>query len=525
MAAGQGLSQKRREKAGGRSAKHGAEQINQGEKREAYQREHYVFLTLYRLPSLLSNAHDRMTSADGFPSPSSTKGAHMGLIAAAAGALGGVLADQYKEYFYCDSLSSDVLVTKGKLNTGGRSTNKGSENIITNGSVIAVNEGQAMAIVEQGKIVEFSSEPGAFTWNNSTEPSIFAGNLEQSVMDTVTRFADRFTFGGATGADQRVYYFNMKEIVGNKYGTPTAIPFRVVDRNINLDMDISVRCNGEYSFKIVDPLLFYISVCGNMTDSFTRDQLESQMRSELLSALQPALSTISEKGIRYSAVPAHTTELRDALNEQLSSLWTELRGIKIVSFGMNSISAPEEDQERIKRAQMAGAMRDQSMRAGMMADTMADTMRDAARNEAGAMNGFMGMNFAAMSGAQMGAGMYAPSAAPAQPVENSYPVAADGGFGAAAQPQKAAAAPAGWTCYCGTVNNGNFCAECGSPKPADPASWTCSCGSQNTGNFCPECGSPKPAAAPQACSKCGWKPEDPTSTPKFCPECGTPFSS
>ncbi|MDO4501782.1 MAG: SPFH domain-containing protein [Coriobacteriia bacterium] len=449
----------------------------------------------------------------------------MGLIAAATGALGGVLADQYKEYFYCDSMPPEVLMTKGKRHTSERATNKGSENIITNGSVIAVNEGQAMAIVSQGKIVEFTAEPGAFKWEGSTEPSIFTGDLAQGIMDTVQRFADRFTFGADTGADQRVYFFNLKEIMGNKYGTPTPIPFRVVDRNVNLDIDISVRCNGEYSYKIVDPLLFYINVASNVTDTYTRDQLDSQMRTELLAVMQDAFSAISEKGVRYSAIPAHTTELCEILDQKLSPKWTELRGIKIVSFGMNSISASEEDQERIKNLQMAGALRDENMRAGSMAAATADAMRIAAGNEAGAMTGFMGMGFANMTGQQMGQTMYSPNAGAGYVPTNNYPVAADGGFGAATRNQPAAAAaPAGWTCSCGATSTGNFCAECGSPKPADPAGWTCSCGAVNQGKFCPECGSPKPAGALQyRCDKCGWQPEDPANPPKFCPECGDPF--
>lgn len=198
----------------------------------------------------------------------------MGLIKAALGSLGGVLADQWRECFYCDSLSSDILVAKGRKQNSDRSSNtKGSDNIITNGSVVIVNEGQCMMIVDQGAIVEFTAEPGEFTWNASSEPSIFYGGLGQGIKGSWETFKRRFTFGGDTGKDQRVYYFNLKEIISNKYGTTNPVPFRVVDRNIGLDVDIAIRCNGEYSYKITDPMLFYKNVCGNVADVYSRDQI------------------------------------------------------------------------------------------------------------------------------------------------------------------------------------------------------------------------------------------------------------
>ncbi|MDO4182459.1 MAG: SPFH domain-containing protein [Coriobacteriia bacterium] len=445
----------------------------------------------------------------------------MGLIKAALGAAGGVLADQWKEYFICDSIDANVLVTKGVQHKNGRSSNtRGSENIITNGSTIVVNEGQAMAIVDQGKVVEFSAEPGEFTYDQSTEPTIFYGGLGNGIVESFKKFGARFTYGGDTGHDQRVYYFNIKEIVGNKYGTPSPVPFRVVDANIGLDVDISVRCNGEYSYKMVDPILFYTNVVGNVAGDYTRDQIDSQLKTELLSALQPAFGKLSEAGIRYSAVPAHTMELCDALNDELSEKWGELRGLKVVSFGVNSIVASEEDEQMIKDMQKAGAMRDPNMRAAVTSAAAADAMRTAAANEGGAMTGFMGMGMAGMMGNQ------STNAAVQQPMgeipqyQNQYQQAAGGGFGGAGQ----AAAAAGWVCSCGTTNTGKFCQNCGQPQPAPaPAagSWVCECGNTNTGKFCQECG--KPAPAPVVCAKCGWQPENPANPPKFCPECGNPF--
>ena len=253
----------------------------------------------------------------------------MGLIKAGLGALGGVMADQWKEFFYCDSLENDVLMVKGSKRVGGRSSNtKGSDNIISNGSVIAVADGQCMCIVEQGKVVDICAEPGEYTYDMSTEPSVFAGKLGTSILDTFKTIGKRFTFGGDTAKDQRVYYFNTKELVGNKYGTPSPVPFRVVDERAAIDIDINVRCFGEYSYHVCDPILFYTNVCGNVTSEYTRDNLDSQLRTELLSALSPAFGKISQQGIIYSDLTMHTLAIGDELNALLSKKWRDLRGIE-----------------------------------------------------------------------------------------------------------------------------------------------------------------------------------------------------
>ena len=188
----------------------------------------------------------------------------MGLIKAAISSVGGTFADQWKEFIYCDSIPNDVLAVRGRKKTSGRSSNtKGNDNIITSGSGIAVADGQCMIIVEQGRIAEICAEPGEFTFDASTEPSLFCGSLGKGLLNTFRTIGKRFTYGGDAGKDQRVYYFNTKELVDNKFGTPNPVPFRVVDANIGLDVDISVRCNGVYSYKIIDPLLFYTNVCGN----------------------------------------------------------------------------------------------------------------------------------------------------------------------------------------------------------------------------------------------------------------------
>lgn len=435
----------------------------------------------------------------------------MGLIKAGIGALGGTLADQWKEFFYCEAMPKEVLVTKGQKRIGKRSSNtKGSDNIISNGSGIAVADGQCMIIVEQGKVVEVCAEPGEFTYDTSTEPSIFAGNLGESIKETFKTIGKRFTYGGDTGKDQRVYYFNTKELIDNKFGTPNPIPFRVVDSKIGLDVDVSVRCSGVYSYKIADPLLFYTNVCGNVEREYTRDELDGQLKTEFISALQPAFGKLSELELRPNQIVTHNTDLENAMNEALSSKWGELRGLKVVSVALGSVTLPDEDAEMIKQAQRTAIMRDPNMAAATLVGAQADAMKAAASNENGAMTGFMGMGMAMNAGGGAGA---------------AQDLFAMGQQNQQAQQQNASAAPAGsWKCKCGATATGNFCPECGTkkPEPVQAESWTCKCGSVNTGNFCPNCGSKKPAAC---CSKCGWKPEDSAHPPKFCPECGTKFGS
>ena len=435
----------------------------------------------------------------------------MGLIKAALGAAGGVLADQWKEYFYCEALAADVLAAKGKKRTSDRSSNKrGSDNIITDGSVIAVADGQCMVIVEQGKVVEVCAEPGEFTYDASTEPSIFSGDLGSSIGQVFQNIGKRFTFGGEAPKDQRVYYFNTKEIIGNKYGTPNPVPFRVVDERAGIDIDIGIRCFGEYSYRLTNPLLFYTNVCGNVEEDFRREALDSQLKSELLTALQPAFAKISSMGIRYSALPGHTTEIRDALKDVLSADWALSRGIEIWKFGVSSVKADEADEQMIKEMQRNAAFMDPTRAAAHMVGAQAAAMQSAANNQgAGAAMAFMGMNMAGAAGGVSAQNLYQMG----QQMPQQAPAPAP------------APAPGGWTCACGAAATGKFCPECGKPKPAaDADGWTCSCGAVNKGKFCAECGSKKPAGVPQyKCDKCGWEPGPGTNPPKFCPECGDPF--
>ena len=379
----------------------------------------------------------------------------MGLIKAGIGALGGTLADQWKEFFYCESMPKEVLVTKGQKQISGRSSNtKGNDNIISNGSGIAVADGQCMIIVEQGQIVEVCAEPGEFTYDTSTEPSIFAGNLGESIKQSFMTLGKRFTYGGDTGKDQRVYYFNTKELIDNKFGTPNPIPFRVVDSKIGLDLDVSVRCSGVYSYKIADPLLFYANVCGNVEQEYCREELDSQLKTEFVSALQPAFGRLSDLELRPNQIVTHNTELENAMNTALSEKWGKLRGLKVVSIALGSVTLPEEDAEMIKQAQRTAIMRDPTMAAATLVGAQADAMKAAASNEAGAMTGFMGMGMAMNTGGAMNAqNLFAMGQqAQQQPFQQQQPV----------QPQQAAG---GWRCTCGAVNNGNFCQNCGAKKP------------------------------------------------------------
>ena len=433
----------------------------------------------------------------------------MGLIKAGIGALGGTLADQWKEFFYCEAMPKEVLVTKGQKRVSGRSSNtKASDNIISSGSGIAVADGQCMIIVEQGKVVEVCAEPGEFTYDASTEPSIFSGSLGNSIKETFKTIGKRFTYGGDTGKDQRVYYFNTKELIDNKFGTPNPIPFRVVDTKIGLDVDVSVRCSGVYSYKIADPLLFYTNVCGNVEREYTRDELDGQLKTEFISALQPAFGRLSDLEMRPNQIVSHNTELEEAMNTALSAKWGELRGLKVVSIALGSVTLPDEDAEMIKQAQRTAIMRDPTMAAATLVGAQADAMKAAAANENGAMTGFMGMGMAMNAGGGMNA-------------QNLFAMGQQN-----QQAQQAAPAPAasGWKCACGATATGNFCPECGAKKPADADGWTCSCGAVNKGKFCQNCGAKKPDGAPlYRCDKCGWEPEDPKNPPKFCPECGDPF--
>ena len=418
----------------------------------------------------------------------------MGLIKAGFGALNGTLADQWKEFFTCDSMEADVLMTRGVKQTNKRSSNtKGNDNVISNGSGIAVADGQCMIIVDQGEIVEVCAEPGEFTYDTSSEPSIFTGKLGKGIVNTFKTIGKRFTYGGDTGRDQRIYYINTKELIGNKFGTANPVMFRVVDSKIVLDLDTALRCSGTYSYRISDPLLFYKNVAGNVADEYTRENIDTQLKTEFMSALQPALGKLSDLELRPNQIPQHTPELEAALNEALTDKWINLRGLELVTVSIGSVTIPDDDAESIKEAQRTAMYKDANMGAAAIVNAQADAMRTAAGNSAGAMTGFMGMGMAMNQGGMNAQNLYAVGQQQAQAAQNQ----ADS-----------------WNCSCGTVATGNFCPNCGAKKPAPAGSWTCSCGTVATGNFCPNCGAKKPDSDTWTCS-CGA-----TVTGNFCPNCG-----
>ncbi|MGN1478680.1 MAG: SPFH domain-containing protein [Acutalibacteraceae bacterium] len=472
----------------------------------------------------------------------------MGLIKAGVGALGGVMADQWKEFFYCDALPNDVLMRKGQKQVSGRSSNtKGNDNIISNGSGIAVADGQCMIIVEQGKVVEVCAEPGEFTYDASTEPSIFSGKLGDSIKDTFRTIGKRFAYGGDTGKNQRVYYFNTKEIIGNKFGTANPIMFEVVKKSVGLCRTVQVRCNGTYTYIISDPLLFYTRLCGNVTEEFTRDQIDDQLKSEFVDALQPAFGALAEQELRPAQIPAKANELKAAMNEALKQEWIENRGISIAKIALNPITLTDADMKKINEIEDAAIVGSNPFTmAGRMANATADAMQTAAGNSAGAMTGFMGMGMVGMGG-QGGFGaaqdLYGMGQQQQQAQQQMQQQAAQQQQAPAADSWKCSCGAVvsgkfcpecgskkpepvqanAWKCSCGATATGKFCPECGSPKPADDG-WTCSCGAVNKGKFCQNCGAKKPEGAPlYRCDKCGWEPEDPHNPPKFCPECGDPF--
>ncbi len=468
----------------------------------------------------------------------------MGLIKAGIGALGGVLADQWKEFFTCDSISEDVLIVKGQKNVSGRSSNtKGSDNVITSGSGIVVADGQCMIIVEQGKVVEVCAEPGQFTYDASTEPSIFSGNFGESLKETFKAIGKRFTYGGEPAKDQRVYYFNTKEIMNNMFGTKAPIPFRVIiDPKRDIDYEITLRCNGMFTFRIVDPLLFYTNIAGNVADEYRKETIMEQLKSDFLNALQPAFAKMSEMGVRYSSIPAHTTELCEAIDTAMAAKWKLQRGIKIENVSFNALNAPKEDEDEIQRIKKSIIMSDPMLAGGYQTTGMTDAAMNAANNPNGAVNAFMGMG---MAGNMMGntAQLFQQGMAQqAQQLVNAQ---------AQAMANAQASAQNGWQCSCGATATGNFCPNCGGKKPAPQGSWKCSCGNDVTGNFCPNCGSKKPEEQPgwtcacgsvnqgkfcmncgakkpegaplYKCDKCGWTPEDPHNPPRFCMNCGDAF--
>lgn len=441
----------------------------------------------------------------------------MGLIKGITSALRSGLGDQWLDFIYCDALPTDVLLRKGQKKTNqskfGTSNTKGTDNIISKGSKIAVNEGQFMVIADQGKIIDFTDEPGEYTFDISTEPSLFYGSFGESLRESFKQVGKRFTFGGEAPHDQRVYFINKKDIIGNKFGTPNPVPFR--DSEFGFTVDI--KCFGEYVYKIVDPLLFYTSLCGNVEVEFERVEIDSQFKTDLLSALQPALSNVAMKKISYDMLPGAVPEISAAVKEQLAQTWGGVNGINVTKVSIASVSVTDESAKKIKEFQSSRIYSDRAMQSGRMTDAFANAVQGVGENSGNstnAMAGMMGIGMMNNMGGNMfggvGAGQMQQGGQNAQSAQQT------------GQPVQQVNSKS-WSCKCGAVNTGKFCTECASAKPAPTNTWRCECGEDNTGKFCKECGKPNTSGKIYKCDKCGWIPQDPAKPPKFCPECGDVF--
>lgn len=387
----------------------------------------------------------------------------MGLIKAAAAAAGGVFADEWKEYFKCDSLPSNVLMRKGRKSNP---DNRGNDDVISNGSKIDVADGQAALIIEDGKIIEFTAEPGSFIWDTSSEPSCFTGGFFKGMLDSFRRIGGRFTYGGSPDRTQRVYYFNLKEITDNKFGTPTPVTYddpyyRAV---------LYIRYYGQFSLRICDPVLFYTSVAGNVADEYTKDKLSSIITDEFMTALDTALAGCSAQNIKFSQLPAKQKELSDLMKEALSADWKEKRGIEIVSCALAKITPDEKSRARIEEYDTNVMHSDKNAMAGGLAYAQMDALKKAAANENGSISALMAMGL--INNAAGGAS----------------------GTGVLLNNAQNGNQPASWRCPdCGTVNTGRFCSECGKKAAETESKWFCpDCGTQNAGKFCSECGRKKP---------------------------------
>lgn len=415
----------------------------------------------------------------------------MGIIKAFVGAMSGNLADQWQEVLEADNMSDTTVFTKGvKVRTDKRSSNKrGTEDVISNGSIIHVYPGQFMILVDGGRVVDFTAEEGYYKVDNSAAPSLFAGQFGASLKDAFARIK----FGGTPSCSQKVYFINMQEIKGIKFGTRN--PVNYFDNFYNAELFL--RAHGTYSIKITNPLKFYEEVIPKNTDRVDITAINEQYLSEFLEALTAAMNKMSADGIRISYVASKSRELSQYMANELDSSWNDMRGFEVQAVGIASLSYDDESKELINMRNKGAMLGDASVREGYVQGAVARGFESAGSNPGGATGAFVGM------GVGMGAG---------------------GGFMAAAsetnreemkRAREDSASASGWICSCGKAgNDGKFCSECGAKKPEE-ISWTCSCGKTNTGKFCSECGAKKPEG--------DWTCECGTINPvgaKFCSECG-----
>ncbi|MCL1903619.1 MAG: SPFH domain-containing protein [Oscillospiraceae bacterium] len=424
----------------------------------------------------------------------------MGLIKSAVSSVKGTLADQWKDAVHCPAMGGDVILRRGsRMNQGKGSNTKGSPDVITNGSVIMVEENTCMLTIDNGKITNIVSEPGAFVFDNSTAPSIFAGQIEESFKEVLKRF----TFGGTASVQQRVVYINLMPLPGIKFGTTAPVPYFDPAYNTSIEL----RFFGTYEVQVPDAEMavkFYSQVAskGTSSDDMTAVGIfgSEQYKLEFMQALKMSLARLSNQGVRYSQISAYLGDLTREAKAAVKEDWSP-RGFTITNVAMGPATLTDDSKALLGDRLKADTMLGGDVQRAMMAGSVARGIEAAAGNQGGSMMGFMGMNMASQTGGnilgQMG------EAPPSYPAPQP----------AAANSANSVNSEGTWKCPCGKDNTGKFCAECGAAKPVQTG-WTCSCGAVNAGKFCADCGAPKPEASEWACV-CGA-----VNTGKFCAECG-----
>lgn len=411
----------------------------------------------------------------------------MGIIKAVTGAIGTSLADQWLEVFEAGNMGDQTVFTKGvKIRSG--QNKRGLEDVVSNGSMIHVYPNQFMMLVDGGKVVDYTAEEGYYKVDNSAMPSLFNGEFGDALKETF----NRIRFGGQTPQKQVVYFINLQEIKGIRFGTRT--PINYFDNFYNAELFL--RAHGTYSIKVTDPLKFYSEVIPKNEDHVDIDVINEQYLSEFLSALQSSINQMSSDGTRISYVSSKSRELGQYMATTLDAEWNQMRGMEIQAVGIASISYDEESQKLINMRNQGAMLGDPSVREGYVQGSVARGMEAAGSNANGSLAGFMGMGVGMNAGGGL---MGALSAANMQQMQMNQAMgqppifqtgqiqqtAAQGNGRAGASMQ-----PASWTCACGNLNTGKFCSECGAPRPSEE--WICSCGNVNKGKFCSECGKPRP---------------------------------
>ena len=420
----------------------------------------------------------------------------MGIIRAVTGAIGGALADQWEEVIEAGNMSDTTVMAPGvKVRAKDRrnQNTRGTADLISNGSVIHVGQNQFMMLVDGGKVIDYSAEPGYFQVTNTSVPSLFNGEFKEALQETF----DRVRFGGVSPQQQKVYFINLQEIKNIAFGTTN--PVNYFDNFYNAELYL--RAYGYFSIRITDPLLFYAEAIPRNQDHVEITDIHKLYLAEFLTAFQSAINQMSVDGIRISHVASKGTELAKYMSEILDEDWTQKRGMRIESVGISSISYDEDSKELINLRNKGAMLSDAAVREGYVQGSIARGLEAAGSNANGSMAGFMGVGMGMQS-----AGNFMASASQT----NQYQMEQ-----AAKQRQEQAVSPDTWTCSCGQKNTGKFCSNCGKEKPQAPQEWICSCGQKNMGNFCSNCGKPMPQE--QTCPKCGAKV---TSEQKFCQNCG-----